>query len=267
LTVVPPYAFADDPRRPGAIHHGELVQHLAAILDPFTTRRLHPFARPGARCLEVGAGAGSVALWLADRVGPDGQVTATDLDVSGIPDHPRIVRTVHNIETDPLDGRFDLIHARLVLGHVGSRWHTVSKLADALVPGGALVIEEFTASWDRCVMDSPSPEAQRLFADYHYALLNTLETYGTDTSWGVEVHRAMRDAGLVEVESELWARSWHGGEPGCLLPYAASAQLRRKLIAAGMSEDDLDAFRTLLLDPRLVIYANLAISTIGLAPS
>lgn len=267
MTAVPPYAFADDPNRQGATHHTELIQHLAAILDPFTTRRLRPWVTYGARCLEIGAGAGTIAVWLADRVGPGGQVVATDLDITGIPEHDRITPTVHNIETDPLDGRFDLIHARLVLGHVGSRWQTVAALAGALNPGGALVIEEFTASWDRCVMDTPDPEAHRLFADYHYALLNTLETYGTDTSWGLEVHRAMRDAGLQQVSAELWARSWHGGEPGCLLPYAASAQLRHKLVAAGMTDDDIDAFRTLLLDRRLVIYANLAVSTVGLAPS
>ena len=35
----------------------------------------------GARCLEIGAGSGSIARWLADQVGPAGRVVATDLDV------------------------------------------------------------------------------------------------------------------------------------------------------------------------------------------
>jgi hypothetical protein len=34
----------------------------------------------GARCLEIGAGSGSIARWLAGQVGPAGQVVATDLD-------------------------------------------------------------------------------------------------------------------------------------------------------------------------------------------
>ena len=36
--------------------------------------------RPGWRCLEIGAGRGSMATWLAERVGPAGQVVATDID-------------------------------------------------------------------------------------------------------------------------------------------------------------------------------------------
>jgi ubiquinone/menaquinone biosynthesis C-methylase UbiE len=34
----------------------------------------------GFRCLEVGAGTGSIANWLAERVGPRGSVIATDID-------------------------------------------------------------------------------------------------------------------------------------------------------------------------------------------
>src|SRR5207302_1313015 len=36
--------------------------------------------QPGWRCLEVGGGAGSIASWLCDAVGPDGTVVAVDLD-------------------------------------------------------------------------------------------------------------------------------------------------------------------------------------------
>src|SRR5215470_6651780 len=35
---------------------------------------------PGRRCIEVGAGGGAVAFWLAERVAPDGRVVATDLE-------------------------------------------------------------------------------------------------------------------------------------------------------------------------------------------
>jgi tRNA A58 N-methylase Trm61 len=35
----------------------------------------------GRRCLEVGAGSGSIAQWLSDRVGPTGKVVATDINL------------------------------------------------------------------------------------------------------------------------------------------------------------------------------------------
>lgn len=263
--AAPSYVFADDPARDRSGHHGELVAQLAAILDPFTIRRLTPLVSPTARCLEIGAGAGTIAGWLADHAGA---VTATDLDPSHIPHHPSLRVIRHDIRHDPLEPeQWDLIHCRLVLGHIGARRMLVDKLAAALAPGGALVIEEFDASWDRCLMHAPDlATADRLFTGYQHALTSVLRAAGTDPRWGRSVYQVMRDAGLVDVTADFWARAWQGGEPGCLLPYTAAAQLRPKLIEAGMKADDIDAFRDLLVDPRLVIYGNLAVSTCGRRP-
>lgn len=86
---------------------------------------------------------------------------------------------------------------------------------------------------------------------------------GTDTRWGCDAHAAMRHAGLARVQAQFWSRSWHGGEPGCRVPYTVSAQLRANLIYAGMDPADIDAFRALLRDPRLVIAGIAAVSTSG----
>ena len=53
---------------------------LEQIFDPLSRRR-RDMVQPGWRCLEVGAGRGSMAVWLAQRVGPSGHVVATDVDV------------------------------------------------------------------------------------------------------------------------------------------------------------------------------------------
>ena len=54
---------------------------LAAMFDPGTIRHLESRGvGPGWHCLEVGGGAGSVAAWLATRVGPTGHVLVTDID-------------------------------------------------------------------------------------------------------------------------------------------------------------------------------------------
>src|SRR5271156_7105711 len=52
---------------------------LEQIFDP-RSRRRRDMVQPGWRCLEVGAGRGSMAVWLAQRGGPSGHVVATDLD-------------------------------------------------------------------------------------------------------------------------------------------------------------------------------------------
>jgi ubiquinone/menaquinone biosynthesis C-methylase UbiE len=58
-------------------------QRLASIermLDPYTIQCLESFGVDASwRCLEVGAGGGSIAEWLCGKVGPHGRVVATDL--------------------------------------------------------------------------------------------------------------------------------------------------------------------------------------------
>lgn len=54
----------------------------AAVYDPVTIRRLEVTGvTNGWRCLEAGAGIGSVAQWLSTRVGPTGKVVATDIEL------------------------------------------------------------------------------------------------------------------------------------------------------------------------------------------
>src|SRR4051812_31137100 len=100
----------------------------------------------GADCLEVGAGGGSIARWLCDVVGEDGHVVASDIDVRFLEaiDKPHCLEVRHHdVTRDPLEeGRFDLIHARLVLEHLTERDAVLVKLVRALRPGGWIVVED-----------------------------------------------------------------------------------------------------------------------------
>ena len=54
---------------------------LETTFDPSTIRVLTGVGvTDGWACWEIGAGGGSIARWLADRVGPTGRVLATDID-------------------------------------------------------------------------------------------------------------------------------------------------------------------------------------------
>src|SRR5215831_4078724 len=56
------------------------LANIERMLDPFTIHRLESFGVGACwRCLEVGAGGGSIAEWLCGKVGPHGRVVATDL--------------------------------------------------------------------------------------------------------------------------------------------------------------------------------------------
>ena len=125
----------------------ERLSRLEDVLDPGTWRALEATGvGPGWHCLEVGAGAGSIAIWLATRVGGDGRVVATDIDpryIEPLDDAlPNLEVRRHDITVDPLpESSFHLVHARLVLEHLPEREIALQRMANALRPGGWLVIE------------------------------------------------------------------------------------------------------------------------------
>jgi trans-aconitate methyltransferase len=132
-----PHAAEDESRRL------ELFQER---LDPLTIRRIERLAiGQGATCLEVGGGRGSITRWLSDRVGPQGHVTATDLQPGFLNalDLPNVEVVRHDLRTDTLaEQSFDLVHARAVLMHIPDDVHVLHKMTSWLAPGGWLLLEE-----------------------------------------------------------------------------------------------------------------------------
>src|SRR5690348_11497571 len=100
----------------------ERLRLLGQLMNPMTTGRLHRLGvRRGWRCLEVGAGDGSIAAWLAKQVGASGRVVATDIDprfLAGLEVGGVEVRR-HDVTRDLLEtGHYDLVHCRALLMHL-----------------------------------------------------------------------------------------------------------------------------------------------------
>ena len=121
---------------------------LESIFDP-TSRRRRSLVKPGWRCLEIGAGRGSMAVWLAQQVGEKGQVVATDLDVTYLErlHLPNLDVRRHNILEDPIEtlglGSFDMVSLRLVLFWLVDRQEeAIRRIVQCVRPGGWLVDED-----------------------------------------------------------------------------------------------------------------------------
>jgi len=242
---------------------------LAAVLDPFTFERLTAATDlTGRRCLEAGAGGGSVASWLAERAGPHGHVLATDLNPRHLQAGAGYQVLRHDLAAEPIPSPpWDLIHARLVLAHLPARAEILARLAAALAPGGLLLIEEWASAYRGLVLAAPDPGAAALVERYHDILVGRLlPGNGGDPAWAGDVHAAMLTAGLTGVQTQIRASSWAGGTPGALLIAVNVAQQRAGFRAAGLTEDDLARLCRLAADPRLVVRGHFTYSTIGRAP-
>jgi SAM-dependent methyltransferase len=251
-----------------AAHHGTLGE----LLDPATTGRLATVGGwAGAICLEVGAGSGSIARWLAEQVGPSGQVVATDIEPHLIAVHPRLRVLRHDLRTgDPLpEGPFDLIHARLVLAHLPEREQILRRLVDHLSPSGTILIEDWAPLRHRedVVVAAPNDAAAAAYARYQHCVgTHVFDAAGTDAGWARRMHTSMLTAGLVDVDTRVQAAYWTGGGAGCRFITAVVQQVRPRLLAAGMSNGELDTVLQLLKDPRLIIHGHPLYATSGRTP-
>ena len=259
------YAFDNDD--PAAADRHDI---LPAVLDELSLSRLSTLGDlTGRRCLEIGAGGGSIAGWLAARTGPFGRVLATDINTRHLRPDAGYQVLHHDLMTEPVpDGPWDVIHARLVLLHLPTRRALLRELAAALAPGGALVLEDFETTFRKSVLAAPSAADAELVETYHRLLVEqVLPGHGNDPTWAGQVHAAMLEAGLTAVDTVVSARSWVGGSPGARLIAANIAQARTDFLAAGMSAEQLDALERLTTDPRLVVRGPLTYSTIGRRPA
>lgn len=227
------------------------LNSLERFLDPVTTRRLAELdVRPGAVCWEVGAGAGSIARWLGERVGPTGRVIATDLDPGKLLGGPNVEVRQHDIRTPPPEGGpFDLIHARLVLCHVAERLRVLDSLAEQLRPGGWLVIEAFDSVAVPRVLTAPEPGDAELFERVVTVFFDALTSKGLDRAFPRAAFPAMVAAGLTDVDTIEYQETWAGGGYGFTLHEAVSSQHHDYILGAGITRAELERVRELTRRP------------------
>ncbi|WP_326826339.1 class I SAM-dependent methyltransferase [Streptosporangium sp. NBC_01756] len=239
------YVFDND-----GVHSTDQHRYLAQLLDPLTLERLgQTGVTDGWNCLEVGAGGGSVARWLAGRVAPTGRVLATDIKPGLIPAQPGLTVVKHDIVNDPLpSGAFDLIHARLVLSHLPERQRVLERLRAALRPGGWLQIDEVDiGNWSPLV--TSDRRARELYETYIAAMARVLGSAGSDPTWGGSVAQVMSEAGLVDVDPVCRVEVWGPGSAGVGLLTSNSLHLEEHFLQAGMTRLQLADVRAVMADP------------------
>ncbi len=217
---------------------GRRLAALSALFDQSTFRHLHHLGvGPGWRVWEVGAGGPGVPEWLAQQVGPTGEVLASDLDPTWLraPAAPAQLHVRrHDVGSDPPPpGPFHLVHARLVLVHVPQRDRALAAMVSVLRPGGWLVVEEADpALQPRLCLEDAGP-AQQLANRLKMAFRQLMADRGVDLAYGRTLPRRLREAGLADVSADGY---FPITGPACVeLERATIAQIRGRLVAAGLA--------------------------------
>ena len=243
----------------------ERLSILEKTLDPITKGHLDRLAfagtTPPRRCLEMGAGGGSIARWLAERISPGGSVVAADVDTRflvGLP--PTVEVRPFDIVTDRLEPlEFDLVHCRLLLLHLADPMSALQKLADSVAPGGMLLVEEWDyATTEAFQADHPlSPVVNRV----NDALFGLTLGMGINVWLGRELPDMVEATGLRDVD-HLGSLKIARGTPEPTMQKASTALLRPALIGRGLATDgEVDDWFRALSDPefRMIDYTTVSV--------
>jgi SAM-dependent methyltransferase len=248
---------------------GDRFTALAALYDPMTRNHFDTIGvGDGWRCLEVGAGGGSVVRHLSERVGPTGRVLATDIEprfLEPLADLGNVDVARHDVVVDPLpEAEFDLIHARLVLVHVPERLTAIRRLARCLRPGGWLLIEDGDGlnAGQSCL--DPQTDDDLLANRLRAALIGLLEERGGDLRFARTLPRLLRAEGLVDIRADGYVPL---STDARILERANVLQLRDTFLERALiTEAELERFLRWLDDPALVLAGPLIFSGWGRAP-
>ena len=243
---------------------------LEARYDAGSFRRLAMFGPlAGARCLEVGAGAGSVARWLAARAGPSGQVVATDTDPRFLADAEEAGVEVrrHDILADPLEpGRYDLAHCRALLFHLADPRQAVRNMAAAVRPGGWLLIED--ADYISLAAADPSHPRAAGFDQITRTLTTFFAASGTlDPYIGRRLPSLISAAGLAETGSVAIACYRQGGSGEAELLRRSLDRMGPMTLSGGAaSSKEFDEVAAATADPSFSFLDALSIGAWGRVP-
>lgn len=241
------------------------LRYLEGRTDPTTFRHLERIGvAPGWRCLEVAAGGGSVARWLAGRVGPSGSVLATDIDprfLTDLPDNVEVRR--HDIDKDELETGFDLAHCRTLLMHLPDPVATLQRMVGAVRPGAWLLVEDIDFGM---MTGSGHPDAVWATGAWQ-AFCTRLRHAGLmDGFIGRKLPAMAGAAGLEDVGAELHsALAGQGTAEWDTVQHSLPA-LRPAAIASGTPEAEYDRMGAVLTDPAVTWIGICTVSVWGRRP-
>ena len=199
----------------------------------------------GARALDVGCGVLGWLRVLSEWVGPEGEVTGTDIDESMLSAANRFVtqeglRNVGLVRDDFFASElepdsFDLVHARYEICPLGRGREQMETYLRLARPGGTIVLEDpDTGSWH---FNPSAPALERLIE----LIEEAFRLSGGDWQAGRRNLQLLREFGIeANVRAEVVALT--PGHPYLRLPLQFATSLEERLLSL-VSADELERLR------------------------
>ncbi|MDH5672617.1 MAG: class I SAM-dependent methyltransferase [Myxococcales bacterium] len=243
------------------------IAGLEAVYDAFTLRRLLAAGLgPGCRCLEIGAGGGSIARAMGEHSGV--RAVAVDMDPRFL-EHDHAAYEVRQLDVTGADAlgseRFDLIHCRFLLMHLPDPAAVIETLAARLSPGGALVVEEpDMLGWRPA---DPNADGSALASHVLGTALRAVEAAGVwQNAIGPRVPALMQHAGLdaSDCEGSCWIMETERPEVMALMLQSLELIASHGLAAGALHETEVRELHERIAARSLALVSPTLFSSIGL---
>jgi len=244
-----PYLFTHEDKA-----ERERLAAIEAMANPFTLEGLERIGvQRGWKCLEIGAGAGSIAEWLCGRVGEEGKVVATDLQTKFLQaiGAPNLEVRQHDITQEELEpNTFDLVFARKLLEHLADPSAALRRMAGAVRPGGWLYVEDTDMASFRRVSFPHRERFERAYGKF----LDAISSAGFQPKLGVRLGDELRAVGLRDVTLKGLMFEATGGtdHPGIKVFRMTIERMRQRMVNGSLlSNEEIDQFLADMQSPEL----------------
>ena len=232
----------------------------------------------GMKVLDVGSGAGDVALAVAELVGPQGDVLGVDVNGEILKTarerakkagFANVVFVVDDARTFDCARHFEAVVGRLVLMYLSDPTDALRQFARRLSPGGIVAFQELDFTLYRSVARPDTPLMNRL-VDW---LLDVFQRSGAHIGMGLDLYRVFVDAGLPEPSLDFAApvggpETWPGYDYvmnsfRSMLPLieeygiATSVEVDVETLAERLRREVVSARRPVILPPHVTAWTRL----------
>ncbi|MEU5554234.1 methyltransferase domain-containing protein [Micromonospora sp. NPDC047793] len=232
--------------RPAPVHR---------LLDPVILRIVDRIdIRPDQSVLEVGAGPGEITAHLAHLVGDHGIVTAVDTDTSRLTPTNVIDIQQRDLDRDVLPDtydRYDHVVARRSTKPLRDPVDVLEQMIARLRPGGWLLLADILPSTPR-VYRAPDATDDHLIAAVMNRIRHTIAGSDEAGTWTSNTETLLVNRGMTQHCVHIGTETWTGNQPGCRLLADIATHLHPELTTE-FTDDDLDRFRALMADPRVLL--------------
>jgi len=219
------------------------LRRIEEVFDAASQRRLLAAGvRTGARCLEIGPGAGSIARWMAGQAGPSGHVTVVEINPQFLAGQTGFEVVQGDIREVSLPAQnYDVIHGRYVLLHIPDYRKALANMLCALKPGGYAVLEEpdFTTAKPVNGTDKEKSAVRRV----NQAVEAMYRAKGIDPSFGASLPVLAVECGLTDLNVEIDLPLVSGGMGVAEVMAQSAEQLSERYTATQVaSQEDVNTY-------------------------